>query len=72
MPEEDAGGAALGHQRMGESLGLLILAADALGLPQTKAALQGALRRLDREAEQGANAGRPEPADRPLLAGTEG
>ncbi len=51
MPEDDdAKRTTLARQQIGESLGLLILAADMLGLPQTKAALNLALRRLDREA----------------------
>ncbi len=50
MPEEDdARRTALARQQMGESLGLLILAADVLGLPKTRVALARALRRLDRE-----------------------
>ncbi len=51
MPEDkdERRKVAYAHQQMAESLGLLILAADALGLPRTKAALALALRRLDRE-----------------------
>ncbi len=50
MPEDDhARRTALGYDQIGESLGLLILAADVLGLPKTEAALRRALRRLDRE-----------------------
>ncbi len=47
--EEDARRTALAREQIGESLGLLILAADVLGLPRTGVALRRALRRLDRE-----------------------
>ncbi len=47
--EDEPRRTAYAHQQMAESFGLLILAADALGLRKTKAALAQALRRLDRE-----------------------
>ena len=49
MAEDKLRRTAYAHQQMADSLGLLILAADALGLPRTKAALAHALRRLDQE-----------------------
>ncbi len=52
MPEGRRPGGAwkIAGQETGEALGLLILAADVLGLPVTRAVLADALRRLDETA----------------------
>lgn len=64
---DDRQGQALRELRpewIAEALGLLILAADALGLPDTKAALSDAMRRLDAEAAPAPGAARTQVASR--------